>query len=232
MNFGNMRRLVHAADSPDWTGCTNEEISGHTTWSAFSSRRTTAALHISRNFVLYHKKFLRNRLEKIEVKRLQNTIKSLDIRGKSYLNAFRTFFSAFGIPFPGQAYARRRNPDLVVIFARFFCDTNFTSSIAVRDAVDLRYRYHQYNALRKLTSGAVDHGAVARELAENTVAAGEQQEEVLEEVAKKGREMALSDERVDQDEVRRMHTSLVSNTTGLIRVRSGGCKHFPRFQDD
>ncbi|KAK4987679.1 hypothetical protein LTR50_004426 [Elasticomyces elasticus] len=127
-------------------------------------------------------------------------------------------FSVFGIPFLGQAYARRRNPDLVVIFARFFCDTNFTSSIAVRDAVDLRYRYHQYNALRKLTAGAVDHGAVARELAENTVAAGEQHEEVLEEVAKEGREMALSDERVDQDELGRTHTSLVSKTTGLIRI--------------
>ncbi|KAK4950008.1 hypothetical protein LTR66_005435 [Elasticomyces elasticus] len=126
-------------------------------------------------------------------RRLQNTIDSLDIRGKSYLNALRTFFSVFGIPFLGQAYARRRNPDLVVIFARFFCDTNFTSSIAVRDAVDLRYRYYQYNALRKLTAGAVDHRAVALELAENAVAAGQQQEEVLEEVAKEGREMALSD---------------------------------------
>ncbi|KAK4906304.1 hypothetical protein LTR28_000616, partial [Elasticomyces elasticus] len=87
----------------------------------------------ARNFVIYHKKFLRNRIEEMEVKRLQNTIESLDIRGKSYLNALRIFSSVFGIPFLGQAYARRRNPDLVVIFARYFCDTNFTSSMAVQE---------------------------------------------------------------------------------------------------
>ncbi|KAK4974008.1 hypothetical protein LTR28_010772, partial [Elasticomyces elasticus] len=87
----------------------------------------------ARDFALYHKRFLRNRLEEIEVKRLQHTIDSLNIQGKSYLNALRTFLSIFGIPFQAQAYARRRNPDLAVIFARYFCDTNFTSSMAVQE---------------------------------------------------------------------------------------------------